>query len=409
VTAAARPSRPSRPTLLTPAFLALAVAVLAYFIADGMPLPVLPPYVLDRLGGDELALGIVFGAFSLTAIILRPWAGRASDVRGRRPLIVAGCVLFAIGMLGHLVAVSIPLLIVMRLILGVAEAFLFVAALSAANDLAPDDRRGEAVSLISLSLYLGVAVGPFIGETILGDGRFAAVWVTAAAMAGLAALLALRMPETVTAEARAEAEVGAATPRVGIGRFIHPAGVLPGLVLLASTAGMGGFFAFSADYARGIGLPVAWPVFLLFAAIVIGFRSLAPWMPDRLGHRRAATLALTFDAIGLGIIALWGSPPGLFLGTAVFAFGVCFAFPALSAMVTASVPRAERGAALGTFSAALDLAFGLGPIVLGFVASVSGYRPMYGIAAVFALAGLALLWLTRARPLPAPGTATSVH
>ena len=395
------------PRLMTGAFLALAVAVLVYFIADGMTLPVTPRYVAGPLAGDDVAVGVAIGAFSATALILRPWAGRISDRRGRRPLILAGIALFALGMLGHLVATSLPVLVFMRLILGSGEAFLFVGALSAASDLAPEERRGEAISLISLSLYLGVAVGPFIGEAILGDGRYAAVWVASAAIAGLAILLALRMPETVSADQRRQAIEDAGTPaQRGLRAVVHPAGLLPGLVLLASTAGMGGYFSFTTRYATNdLGLDVSWPVFALFAAIVIGFRSSMPWMPDRLGHRTAAYTALIFDTIGLATIALWATPVGLFVGTAIFAFGVCFAFPALSAMVTGSVPRAERGAALGTFSAFLDLAFGVGPVALGVVATLAGYGPMYLVAAGIAAAGLGLLRLTRPRAAVIAGTA----
>lgn len=388
-----------RPRLMTGAFLALAVAVLAYFVADGMTLPVTPRYVAGPLGGDDFAVGVVIGSFSSTALILRPWAGRISDRRGRRPLILAGIALFGVGMLGHLIATSLPVLVFMRLVLGSGEAFLFVGALSAATDLAPEERRGEAISLISLSLYLGVAVGPFIGEAILGDGRYAAVWVTSAAITGLAVLLALRIPETVSAAQRQQAIEDASTPaQRGIRAVVHPAAIVPGLVLLASTAGMGGYFSFTTQYAiNDLGLDVVWPVFGLFALVVIGFRSLMPWMPDRLGHRTAAYTALVFDTIGLATIALWAAPAGLFVGTAIFAFGVCFAFPALSAMVTGSVPRAERGAALGTFSAFLDVAFGVGPVVLGLVATLAGYGPMFVVAAAIAAAGMGLLRLTRPR------------
>jgi MFS family permease len=169
---------------------------------------------------------------------------------------------------------------------------------------------------------------------------------------------------------------------------------------------MAGFVTFTTRYARDIGLETSWPVFLLFAAIVLGIRGFAPWLPDRLGHRRAAYVALTFGAIGLVTIGTWASPLGLFAGAAVFAFGASFAFPALAALVTDTVPRAERGAALGTFSAVLDLAFGTGPIVLGVVADAAGYGRMFLVAAALAGVGLIVLRLTRPRDRPALAPAT---
>jgi MFS family permease len=81
---------PARPTLFTPDFLTVAVAELAYFTAVGVLLPALPRYVEGPLGGGNIAVGLVVGAFSLSAFFLRPWAGGVGDRRGRRILMVVG-------------------------------------------------------------------------------------------------------------------------------------------------------------------------------------------------------------------------------------------------------------------------------------------------------------------------------
>ena len=397
-------NRSARPRLMTPAFLAVAATTLAYFIADGMTIPVTPLFVRGPLGGNEFSVGLAVGVFAVSAIVLRPLAGRFADRHGRRPLLVAGAALFAVGMIGHLLATTLPMLIGMRLVLGAGEALVFVAALAAISDLAPDERRGEAISFFSLSLYLGLAIGPLISEALLGRDRFWAVWIGAALLAGLASVVALRVPET-----RSGAVLSEVPPRSrsGLWRYIHPAGILPGLVLLSSTVGMGGFFAFVPLYARDLGLDGSRFVFLLFAGIVIAFRSLAPWIPDRLGARRAASVALGLETIGLAVMALWGQPTGLFLGCAIFAGGVSFAFPALSTMAVADAPRSERGAVLGTFSSALDLAFGVGPVGLGAVATLYGLTGAFLTAGAVALGGLLLLVTTRAaaRPSAVAGSA----
>jgi MFS family permease len=384
-----------RVRLLTPAFLAVGLASLAYFIADAITIPVLQVYVVGPLGGDAVAVGVAYGAFSVSAFALRPLVGRISDRRGRRPLLIGGAAVFMVGVLGHLVAFSLPILLVMRLILGTGEAMVFVAALSATSDLAPPSRRGEAISYFSLSLYVGLALGPFIGEVVLGEDRFAAVWLASAVMALLSIVFAWRAPETLQVPSE-----DAATPYVaqrGWRSIVHPGGLLPGLVLLASTTGMGGYFAFTKLYTASLGMDSSRYAFALLASVVIVFRSLMPWMPDRLGARRAATIALTFNAVGLLVIGLWTVPAGLYAGTAIFAFGVCFAFPALSALTAQSVPARERGAAFGTFSAFLDLAFGLAPALLGFIVEAASLSAAYIASAFVAAAGLALLFATRPR------------
>jgi hypothetical protein len=97
-------------------------------------------------------------------------------------------------------------------------------------------------------------------------------------------------------------------------------------------------------------------------------------------------------------MGLWADPIGLLVGTVVLALGVAFTTPALALLAIAGVPAAERGAALGTFSAFIDLAFGLGPVTLGAVAAASTIPLAFASSAGVALLGTFMLWLgTRAR------------
>jgi MFS family permease len=376
---------------MTGPFLGVAAASLVYFIADGLTLPIYPVFVAGPLGGDDAALGLVFGAFSISALLLRPFSGRFADKRGRRPLLVGGALLLVIAMLGHIVASTVELLIVMRLLLGASEAAFFVAAFTMAADLSPEDRRGEAISLISLSLYAGIAIGPIIGELVLGEDRFALAWAASAALAVVAVVIGLRVPETRPAEG---SEAG--QPRRY--RLFHPAGILPGFILLAGTWGMAGFFVFAKPYGESLGLGAVGPLFLMYAAIVIAIRGLMPWAPDRLGGRRLGGAALVLIIGGLVVMGLASSPIGLYVGTTVMALGVAFFPPAILTMAQAGVPALERGTLIGTASAFIDLGFGVAPITLGLVATSAGYPITFLVSAGIAGVGLALLSLTRRVP-----------
>jgi MFS family permease len=369
----------------------VASATLAYFIADGIVLPVAPRYAEGPLDSDPVGVGISIGAFSLSALVLRPWVGQLADRRGRRLLMIVGPAIFALGMLGHLVATSMALFVVARLVLGAAEAFFFVGALTAISDLAPEHRRGEAISFFSLSLYLGVGIGPLFGEAVLGrDERFAVVWLAAAGVAALAAILAIFVPET-RATAPDEPE-----PRLTRSGLIHPAGLLPGLVLLCGGTAMAGYFAFLPLQALALGDDGARVHLAVFAGVVVLLRLLGARLPDRLGARRLSTGAMVVAAVGLALIAAWGASLGLLVGSAVFALGVAFTFPALSTLAVSGVPANERGAVIGTFSAFLDLGFGVGPIAFGAAAALGGYPTAFLAGAVIAAAGAALL-LARGR------------
>lgn len=388
---------PGSGRLFTGAFGILSAATLAYFVADGLTLPTAPRFAAGPLGADSLGVGLSIGAFSVTALVLRPWTGHLSDRYGRRPMMLIGSTLLTVALLMHLVATSFAIFVAARLLMGAAEAFVFVAAFAAAADLAPDDRRGEALSYFSLTLYVGIGVGPPIGEAILGAAGFNAVWIVAAAVAVLSGLLALWVPDTRGTEIKSAP-----------GPLLHRGGVLPGLVLLAGAWGMAGYFAFVSLYALHLGLDGAGPYLSVYAAVVIGLRLLAAKAPDRIGARRLSGLALLVWAAGLILMGTWADPTGLMVGTVLYAAGVAFMFPALGLLVVSSVPSAERGAALGTFTAFLDLAFGLGPVTFGAVVAAISYQAAFiAGAGVAVLGALLLVVATRSQSPSARNASTS--
>lgn len=373
--------------LVTASFLLVLSATFAYFVAVGALLPALPLYVEGPLGGETVSVGLAVGSFSFAALILRPWAGRLGDRRGRRLLVVGGAALAAASMAGYMAATSLSVLVVLRLVTGAGEALFFVGVVSAANDLAPDERRGEAMSLFSLAPYAGVAVGPILAEAMLDRHGFATVWVITAVSALVAMLLGFRLPETGSAAS------------VPARRLLHPAGLLPGAVLLTVFLGFAGFNAFVPLYARQLELGPQLP-FVIFAVVLLGIRSVGAKLPDRLGAARAGRAAVTGAAVGLATIGLWPTQAGLVAGTVVFAAGQALAFPALMALAVRRAPASERSSVVATFTAFVDVAFGLGPISLGLVAGALGYGAAFVVAAACAAAGVLLL-LVRRGQMPA--------
>lgn len=367
--------------LLTPAFVALTLSDLAYFTAAGLLLAATPLFVAGPLGGAEAAVGVTMGSFSVSTLLLRPLAGRWSDRYGRRRLLVGGAVAFALLTLGHLVVNGVAALILLRILLGAAEAVYFVAGFAALADLAPPGRAGEALSLNSLALYAGIAAGPLLGQALLGAGSFDAVWVSAVALLAVAAVLASRVPETRAAPA----EDAAPTP------LVHPSAVLPGLGLFASVAAMSGFLAFAVLYARSLGIERWSGVLLLFGGTVVVCRVAFARLPDRVGGGRLAAIALVVTAVGLLGAGLFRSPAGLLVATVVLAVGVAFVTPAVFAAVFSLVPASERGSAAATTSVFIDLGLGGGPMLTGFLAAAWSVPTAFLWVAVLPLVGSLLL------------------
>ena len=381
--------------LLTPAFIRLAVADLAYFTAAGVAIYALPLWVTGPVGSDTAGAGLAFGAFAVAALILRPVAGRLADTRGRRPLLVGGALISALGMLGTAYADSLVLVVLLRLLLGVAEAAFFVASLAALADLAPPSRIGEATSYNSLGLYLGLAFGPPLGELLVTSAGYAAAWYGAAALSLIAALIAAGIKNVRSRSA----------PTSGHARLIHWKAVPPALGFFASVVAMGVFFAFGALQAEAVGLmPASAPLFVYGLVVVAGRLSLARVL-DRFPALLMGAIALAIIAGGLMIMALWTNAIGIVLGAAIFALGVTLSTPAFFSAIFATAKPGERGAASGTASVFLDLGIALGPMVLGLAAQAGGIPLAFGLAAAVVLAGCGWILTLSRRARTAPSVA----
>ena len=368
--------RPDR--LFTAPFVRLSLGDLAYFTAAGVAIYALPPYVVGPVGSDTAGAGLAFGAFAVTALLLRPFAGRLSDRVGRRPLLVGGALLAAAMMLLTGLADTLPLVVGLRLLVGVAEAAFFVASFAALADLAPPARMGEALSYNSLGLYLGLTLGPPLGELLVRAFGFTTAWQGAAALLLLAAALVHSVGET--RPARSPADEGP-TP------LIHWRSVPPAVGFLTSVVAMGGFLAFASLYAQQVGVAPASLPLAVYGVVVVVCRVAFAKVPDRLPPLPLGAAALLAIAAGMALAAGWASPAGFLLGAALMGLGVSFSTPAFFSAIFATARPSERGAASGTASACIDLGLGGGSFALGFLAQSHGIPWGFGVAAGVALAG----------------------
>ena len=361
--------------------------MLAVFVSFGILVLTLPLYGKDSLGAGSVGVGIAMGAASLTALLLGPPSGRVADRRGRRGMLVGGAAVMVAAYVALVLDPSLPAVVVIRLVAGAGEAAFIVAAFTVVTDLAPPERRGEAISLATLASYGGAAAGAIAGDLVLGDGRFGAVWMLAAACAAVGALVGLTIPET-RPQTTGEAPPGWLPPRGAL---------LPGVILLLALLGFGGFNAFAALHARDVDAPPG-VVFAVFALTVVLVRSIGRTIPDRLGARRTAAAACVGVAAGLTTIASWPSELGLFIGAAIFGAGQALAYPAVVLLAIARTSESERSAVLGAVTAFIDVALSAGAFMLGAVAALAGYRGAFLAAGAVAATGLVLLARLRTAP-----------
>ena len=182
--------------LLTGPFLRVWLATLGAFATFGMVVLALPLYVKDQLGYGSVGVGLAMGAASITSVIFSIVSGRLGDRHGRRPLLIAGGLVMLVCYLALALLPSLGGVVGIRLVAGAAEATFVVALYTSVMDMAPEERRGEAVSLVTLASYLGLTFGPVAADLIRGSDRYPLVWLVTAALALTATALVATLHET---------------------------------------------------------------------------------------------------------------------------------------------------------------------------------------------------------------------
>jgi len=369
-----------RPTLLTPRFVALVSGVTLYFLGLNMTLSVLPLFVEGDLGGTDAQVGIAVSSFGLAAACIRPIIGPLGDRHGRQRLIVSGAIVAGLATVATATATSLGMVIAFRALAGLGEAAVFVGAASAAQDLATDERRGEAASYFSLAIYSSLFLGPPLGEWISETFGTDTAWVLAGGLAVVAASTGIVAPG-------APAEP---PPKPERRVLLHRAALRPGAVLFLGLLGYTGFLAFAALHAEEVGIANTGTVFTVFALVIIFLRIFAAKLPDQLGPIRTSRISLSCGAIGLAVLAVWTEPVGVYVGAAILAVAQSFLFPALFALVVDDAPDAERSHAISTLSMFFDLAFGLGGPVIGLVSDTFDRSTAFAVSAGIATFALAM-------------------
>jgi MFS family permease len=352
-------------------------------IAIGSVLPVLPRYVRGPLDSTDLAVGVVIGAYAVTGLLLRPVAGRLADRRGRKPAVLVGAILICASSLIYLPSLGLGGLIVARLVLGAGEGTLYTAGSAWIIDLAPPARRGRVLGLYGLAVWGGLSVGPLAGELLLQAGGYRAVWLFAAAMPMVGALIASRVPDPFEPVAHSEPHP-----------LIAPEAVGPGLAVALASLGYATIATFIVLHleARGIGHGAT--VFAAFAAMIVLTRLFVGDLPDRVGAAPVAIWATLGEAVGLLLLAFAQSLPVALAGG--LAMGAAFSLlnPSLMLIAVDRVSESARGAAMGTFTAFFDAGVGLGAPLAGLTVALTDYEGAFLLAAAISVGSAVLILAT---------------
>jgi MFS family permease len=369
-------------TLFSSDFVFATLANFANSFGMQMLVATLPVYVLS-LGGNRTDAGLVSGAMAVTALLFRPFVGWLTDAWRRRPLVLIGTSCYSLASVAYLLANSIPLLLLGRLVHGFGLSCYTTASAAYVADIAPLKRRAEAVGFFSAAQAIALIMGPVVGFMIVRARGFHQLFYFSAGLALAAFTLSLFAKER---RMSSKAMRQPWSPRSGIVAL----DALPiASMVLCLGLGFGTLTAFISIFAETRGIHNPGFYFMAQAVALLISRIFAGRLADRYGRTVAIVPSIILAATALALLPMARSLSYFVVSASLFGLGFGSALPATMALLIDRVRPEQRGLATGTYYTGFDVGVSIGSILLGVVSQYLGFGVMWLMAAVCTLMGLA--------------------
>ncbi len=360
---------------------------------------VLPIYG-KQIGATAVEIGLLFSAFSLMMVLLRPLVGAGLDRFGRRWFFIAGLAAYGLSMLSFAYATQVGGLVLARLLQGVASALLWLAVNAIVADLSGPDQRGRAFGSVSQSSNQGAIIGTFIGFSVLFSVGITTGWNQLFLGYAVACLLAAALSWKSLPETRPAANGKVSDhPLEGLRLILRSRSLillmLMGVITSASAAMTAPvIMIFLQDKFHAAVDQLAWaflPSALVWALLPTRLGKLS----DRFGRKPLMALAMVVAGINSFVIPAGNSL--VLLAVLWVVEALCFASsdPASQALVTDLTGEAQRGRVFGMFALAGGLGAVIGPLAGGWL--YDAFNPAVPFIAnglvLILSAGLLILWL----------------
>ena len=354
---------------------------------------------IEFLGGDLQQVGLIMGAGATLGLLLRPWIAQWINRLGARTMWLVGYVLFALASVSNLWLDDLHFFIyLIRAGTLLAAAIVFASGLTYISQTAPEHRRTEAIGLLGAGGFLGMLIGPWLGDLILGSGRadviqprqqsdFVLLFVVAAAANVLPAIFLIFMRTPNSRGTRRSVRLSdfiATTIQYWPGKilwvdFVFGVCMTVPFIFVAS-------FIDREPLVLG-GNSVIGVFFFCYAGWGLAVRLWLRDLPDRIGPHKVLIVGIALMAVGMFSYAIVGPQfawlivvPALLTGT-----GHGLMFHTMTSLTLQPFPSEVRGTGSALALMMLDLGTLTGGPILGWIAD------QFGFAMMFAAIGMSCL------------------
>ena len=366
--------------LVTPGYCFILAANFLLYFGFWLLIPVLPFYLSEIFNAGNSTIGIILSCYTVAALCIRPFSGYFLDSFARKPLYLLAYFIFMTMFAGYIIAGSLVLFILFRIIHGVSFGMVTVGGNTVVIDIMPSSRRGEGLGYYGLSNNIAMAVGPMSGLFLHDAGMsYTTIFCCSlgSCIAGFICASLVKTPYKPPVKREP----------ISLDRFILLKGIPAGISLLLLSIPYGMTTNYVAMYAKEIGINATTGFFFTFMAVGMAIsRIFSGKIVDKGKITQVISAGLYIVVFSFFLLSAcvyiidWNSMACSIIFFAVaLLLGVGFGimFPAYNTLFVNLAPNNQRGPATSTYLTSWDVGIGIGMLTGGYIAEVSTFDKAY--------------------------------
>ncbi|MGO5065310.1 MULTISPECIES: MFS transporter [unclassified Clostridium] len=335
-----------------------------------------------KITGVDSYVGIMTGAFTLSALFIRIFAGKLLDKFGRKKILILGIAITAFSTIGYIFSNGIVLLIIFRVIQGFGFGISSTAIATIVTDVTPATRILEGIGYSGVGITITTAMGPSMALHIVGEGydKFNLLFITTftVAIITILAALSLSYEKNINTQYERFKIIKNDTDSNGISKKI----LVPSLILFLAAVAESTILSFTALYSIELGFSNIGLFFTINALGILTSRLFINKIVDKFGMNTVLSIGLiifAFSIFGIAmvktmyILLILGFLCGIMMGSLL---------PIINVMILNTVSQDKKGVANAIYYALLDGGYGIGSILWGSIVITYGYRAIYALAGI---------------------------
>ena len=366
--------------LVTPGYCFILAANFLLYFGFWLLIPVLPFYLSEVFNAGNSTIGIILSCYTVAALCIRPFSGYFLDSFARKPLYLLAYFIFMTMFAGYIIAGSLTLFILFRIIHGVSFGMVTVGGNTVVIDIMPSSRRGEGLGYYGLSNNIAMAVGPMSGLFLHDAGMSYTTIFCCSLGSCIAGFICASLVKTpYKPPVRREP--------VSLDRFILLKGIPAGISLLLLSIPYGMTTNYVAMYAKEIGIHATTGFFFTLMAVGMAIsRIFSGRIVDRGKITQVISAGLYIVVFSFFLLSAcvyiieWNSMACnivFFAVALLLGIGFGIMFPAYNTLFVNLAPNSQRGTATSTYLTSWDVGIGIGMLTGGYIAEVSTFDKAY--------------------------------